>query len=225
MIPIGKKQKPLLEYIVKTLKYNGVKDIVLLVGYKQEQIVNYFEDGSRFGVRIEYVIDDPNLKGTGGALLNAYLKGVFREYDTLLVYYGDILSNVDIRDLLQQHKYTRADATIAVATKYQVPVGVVEADEKGKIIKLVEKPWLNIMATIGILALEKHTLKRLEELSLKKKSLDIMGDLIPKLLEEGRVLKVYKHLGEWYDVGTTERYEKLDNKQIEEMFKEIFENS
>ncbi|RLG73434.1 MAG: hypothetical protein DRO23_08940, partial [Thermoprotei archaeon] len=66
MIPIGKRQKPLLEYIVKLLKYHNIKNLVLLVGYKHEQIVNYFENGERFGVKISYVVDSPEYKGTGG---------------------------------------------------------------------------------------------------------------------------------------------------------------
>jgi mannose-1-phosphate guanylyltransferase len=60
MVPVGLKQKPLLEYVVRLFKFHGIKDLVFLVNYKSEQIMNYFEDGSRFGVKIAYVEDDPN---------------------------------------------------------------------------------------------------------------------------------------------------------------------
>ena len=56
MLPIGLNQKPLLEYIVRLLKYHRINDIVMLVGYKYKQIINYFEDGSRFGVHIYAMI-------------------------------------------------------------------------------------------------------------------------------------------------------------------------
>ncbi|MEM2875911.1 MAG: sugar phosphate nucleotidyltransferase, partial [Candidatus Bathyarchaeia archaeon] len=68
MIPIGRRQKPLLEYIVRLFKYYDIKDLTLLVGYKSEQIVNYFDDGDRLGLRITYVKDDEKLRGTGGVL-------------------------------------------------------------------------------------------------------------------------------------------------------------
>ena len=118
MIPVGKNQKPLLEYIVKLFRHHGIRDVVLLVGYKHEQIVNYFENGSRFGVKINYVQDAEDLKGTGGALLNAFRKGVFENTETLLIYYGDILSNINLSKMLEHHWEMGAEATLAVATKY-----------------------------------------------------------------------------------------------------------
>ncbi len=221
MIPIGKKQKPLLEYIIKLLKYHGIRDIVMLVGYKHEQIINYFEDGSRFGVNIEYVIDEPGYSGTGGALLNAYRKNVFEGYDSVLVYYGDILTNMDLSSLLKYHHERNADATLAVASKYQVPVGVVEVDKENRVVEIREKPWLPIKATIGILVLKTSTLKMLEEIRSTREKIDIMGDFIPVLIKRGAKVYAYLYDGEWFDVGTTERYEKLDNEKIDNMFREI----
>ena len=220
MIPIGAIQKPLLEYIIKTLKYYGVYDLVLLVGYKHEQILNYFEDGSRFGVKIAYVEDPKDKKGTGNALLNAYEKGVFQNIDILLIYYGDILTNIDFKKVIEKHISNNASATLVVATKYQVPVGVVETDGD-KVIKMIEKPWLDIKATIGILALSIDTLPLLEKLSKEYKEMDIMGHFIPELLSRGRKIIIYRHDAEWYDVGTTERYEKLDNHMLNKLFKDI----
>ncbi|MGQ9680606.1 MAG: sugar phosphate nucleotidyltransferase, partial [Candidatus Bathyarchaeia archaeon] len=78
MIPVGSLQKPLLEYIVTLLRSHGVVKQRLLVGYKHEQIVNYFNHGDRFGVEIEYLYDDPELGGTGGALYKAFEKGAFQ---------------------------------------------------------------------------------------------------------------------------------------------------
>ena len=218
MIPIGRRQKPLLEYIVKLFKHHGISDLVLLVGYKHEQIINYFGDGSRFGLKIEYVHDPKDKKGSGNALLNAYLKGVFDDSNTLLIYYGDILSNINLTDLMHHHYRNCAEATLAVASRYQVPVGVVEV-HGDKIINMVEKPWLNIHATIGILALEYDVLTILKELS--KDNLDIMGDYIPELIRRGYDLYAYKFSGFWYDIGSTEKFEKLDNHIVDELFAEV----
>ena len=113
MIPVGTKQKPLLEYVVRLLKYHGIRELTFLVNYKYEQIENYFSDGSRFGVKISYLHDDPKLKGTGGSILNAYHKEVINSDDTLLVYYGDILTNLDIREMIRYHKRKKASATVS----------------------------------------------------------------------------------------------------------------
>ncbi len=220
MIPIGRRQKPLLEYIVKLLRYHGIRDIVMLVGYKSEQIINYFEDGSRFDLNITYEKDPAGLKGSGHAILNAYNKGLFKGYDNLLIYYGDILSDINLRELMDKHLRHEADSVLAVASRYQLPVGVVEA-EGDRVLKMVEKPWINIYATIGILTLSINALDRVSGLYGRYKELDIMTHIIPELVEsDGKVL-VYRHDGYWYDVGSTEKYEKIDNDKIEEIFNRI----
>ena len=71
MIPIGDKEKPILEYIIKLYKYHKINDLVLLVGYKFLQIENYFDRGERFGVNLNYIEDKPGWKGSANALLNA----------------------------------------------------------------------------------------------------------------------------------------------------------
>ncbi len=226
MIPIGSRQKPLLEYIVKLLKYYGFTDILLLVGYKYEQVVNYFEDGSRFGVHIDYVVDEPGYSGTGGALLNAYRKGKFSNVEHILIYYGDILSKIDLRELYSQHVGRGADATLAIASKYQVPVGIVETGSDNRVLRMIEKPWMPLKVTIGVLMLKSKTLYYLEKLASTMEGsgavkIDIMGDLIPYVIESGGRVYAYEYHDLWFDVGTTEKYEKLDPRLIDEMFKDI----
>ncbi len=134
MVPVGVKQKPLLEYVVRLFKFHGIKDLVFLVNYKAEQIRNYFEDGSRFGVNISYVEDDPTSKGTGGAVLTAYDKGVVSTEDTLLVYYGDIITNMNLTDLLQYHKNKQAWSTVALSSGFKVRVGLANLDSDARIL-------------------------------------------------------------------------------------------
>lgn len=217
MIPIGNSQKPLLEYILAHLKKHGVVNAKLLVGYKHEQIENYFSDGNRFGVEIEYVLDDPSLSGSGGALLNAATEGAFENSDDLLVYYGDILSNIDLSEMLRQHIESRSVATLAVTNGYSVPVGVAEIE--GSIVKRwVEKPHIEIYAGIGIVALSPVALRALKELSVGHEQLDLMGDLIPSLLDHGERVEAYVTNAFWYDIGSTEKYEKIDNGLVDNLF-------
>lgn len=222
MIPIGRKQKPLLEYVVRLLKFHGITDLAFLVNYKSEQILNYFDDGSRFGVKISYVHDEPNLKGTAGSVLNAHKKGVVSTKDTLLVYYGDILTNINIKELLAHHKKRKAAATVALASGFALRVGLADVGEDGRILGFVEKPVLEKPVSTGILVFDGSILKSVEKLGRRKGELDLMRDVIPHLIKTGKPVYGYLSKAFWYDVGSTEAYEKLDVKLVEKKFSYLF---
>ena len=221
MIPIGTKQKPLLEYVICLLSHYGISDINLLVGYKHEQIENYFGDGNRFGAKITYSYDDPSVKGTGAALLNLYNKGLVERGTSILICYGDILSNINLTEMMAQHQESKAAATLALARGFQVPVGVAEVKEK-RVTHWVEKPELDLLAGIGILALDAGVLEELRSLGRSLSDLDITRDFIPHLINKGYLVSAYITDAFWYDVGSTEKYEKLDNGVIEKHFRFIF---
>jgi len=225
MIPVGLKQKPLLEYVVRLLKFHGITDLVFLVNYKAEQVTNYFEEGSRFNVRISYLHDDPSLKGTAGTVLNAYRQGAVNVEDTLLVYYGDILTNMNLKDLLGYHRVKRSSATVALASGFTIRVGLADMDDDGKIRGFVEKPKLEKPVSVGILVFKGETLEDMELLKKEKRELDLMGDVIPYLIKIGKPVYGYLSDAFWYDVLSTEAYEKLSHKLVEEKFKEILGNS
>ena len=223
MIPIGKKQKPLLEYIVRLLRFYGIRNLTFLVDYKAEQIVNYFDSGSRFGVNITYVYDDPALKGTAGSIVNAYRKEALSTDETLLVYYGDILTNINLQDLLDFHKKNKAAVTVALSSGFTVRVGVAELDSNGKIQRFYEKPKIERPVSIAIAALEGEVLKEMDSLVEGRTQLDFMGDVIPYLINNGR--NVYGYLTDafWYDVGSTESYEKLNPEIVDKIFAFLYE--
>lgn len=211
MIPVGVEEKPILEHIICWLKRFGITNYVLLVGYKWKQIRNYFGDGSRHSVSIKYSIDDEVYRGTGGALLKAYKTNVIPE-DTAIIWYGDILAPVDVSALIEFHRAEGADATLVVSDKYKVPVGVAHIDSLGNVVELTEKPWLNLYVTIGVLMLEASVLKNVE--SSLGRAFDIMGDLIPWMIRKGLKVKAFIHKDLWYDVGSLERYVKIDYEKI-----------
>ncbi len=218
MIPVGPKQKPILEHIIYWLSRNGIRDYVFLIGYLGQQIRNYFGRGERWCVRISYSEDTEEYNDTGGALLNAYKKGLLNT-ETILVWYGDIIANVNVRELFKKHWSSKADATLVLAGKYQLPVGVAEIGDGNRIIKLVEKPWYPLKVTIGILALQTQVLDKAEE--ALGKSFDIMSHLIPWMIENRYKVLAYVHDGFWYDVGSMERYAKLDGAKVEEILEEV----
>jgi len=222
LIPIGVRQKPLLEYVIRLLKFHGVNDLAFLVDYKAEQIVNYFDDGSRFGVKVSYVHDVPKFKGTAGSVFNAFKKGVVNTNDTLLVYYGDIVTAMNLKKLLDFHERKEAVATVALASGFTVRVGLADLDENCKILGFMEKPKLEKPVSIGIMILEGETLSDIEGLFPKKRGVDLMKDVIPHLVQKGK--PVYGFLSDafWYDIGSIETYEKLDNNFIEKSLSFLF---
>jgi mannose-1-phosphate guanylyltransferase len=217
MIPIGDMEKPILEYIVKLYRYHDIRDLILLVGYKYLQIQNYFDHGERFDVSLQYVIDKPQRKGSANALLNAYDEGALTEDDTLIVYYGDIVSNINLKNMLKNHKESKALATVALATGFNVNVGTAEVKDNW-IEGFIEKPRLNTPVSIGIIILEGEVLRYMQELynDGQFESFDLMGDVIQYLVNKKE--KVAAHLTDsfWYDVGSMEKYEKLSNERLSE---------
>jgi len=224
MVPVGSEQRPIVEYVIRLLRYHKMDDIVLMVNYKANQIINYFDNGSRFKVKITFLHDNPKFSGTGGALLNAFFSGTISESETLLIYYGDIISNINLSELLNLHIKTDAAATVALSTDFPLRVGVAEIMEDGQISRFVEKPCLDKPVSIGILALNgKVALNHLKKLMEKQNNLDIMGDLLPHLIVVGKRVQAYTTKASWYDLGTIERYEKLDNTFIDEELRYLLE--
>lgn len=218
MMPVGEEQRPILEYIVRLFKHNGISDITLLVGYKHQQIVNYFDHGERFGVKLQYVIDNEKLKGSANAIVHAYRERALSEADDLIVYYGDILSSLSLKDLAEAHTSSKATATIAMAKGFKIRVGTAEVTEKGRIRKFIEKPELETPACIGILSLSGKALRQMDLISktMGKENLDLMADVIPHLIEDGEPVRAFITEDFWYDVGSIESYEKLSNTDVEE---------
>ncbi|TRO53168.1 nucleotidyltransferase family protein [Candidatus Bathyarchaeota archaeon] len=217
MIPIGDKEKPILEYIIKLYKYHNINDLVLLVGYKFLQIENYFDHGERFGVNLSYIEDKPGWKGSANAILNAYNEGAFTKEDTLIIYYGDIVSNINLAQLLKHHKSTEAKATVALTTGLRINEGT--ADVEGDWIKAFkEKPMLDTKASIGILVLDGSVIEDMEKLQSAGQfpSFDLMGDVIQYMVEQKEKVAAYLTSAFWYDVGSIERYERLSNERLSE---------
>lgn len=155
MIPVA--NRPILEYVVDALVKNGIHDVVMVVGYKKERIMSHFEDGRRFGARIEYIVQDKQL-GNAHALSVARgrLSGQF------LVLPGDnIVDGRAVADLLRSGACPSA---LVVESENPSKYGVVTI-EKGEIRGVVEKPLemiSNIILT-GVYCLNERIFEHIDE--------------------------------------------------------------
>ncbi|URZ05220.1 sugar phosphate nucleotidyltransferase [Clostridium felsineum] len=204
MMPIG--EKPVLLYIIELLKKHGIKEIGITLQYLSDEIMNYFEDGKKFGVSINYFIEESPL-GTAGSVRNA------EEFldETFIVISGDALTNIDLTKLLESHKSKNAMVTIALK-KVDIPLeyGVAITDEEGRISNFIEKPgWGEIFsdkANTGIYVME----PKIFSFYNKEKEADFSEDVFPNLLKSGQKIYGYIEDGYWRDIGNIEQFVKCN---------------
>jgi mannose-1-phosphate guanylyltransferase len=194
--------RPFLRHQLDLLATIGVREIVFSVAYRPERIEAVFGNGSAFGVKIHYAVEDPPL-GTGGAVRNALS---FLDERTVVLN-GDVLTDVDLQAVVARHEATRASATLVLAP---VPnpsaYGLVETAEDDRVLRFVEKPEPSQITTnninAGIYILETRVL----ELIPAGAKHSIERAFYPELLARGDRVTGFVHRGYWIDIGTPEKY-------------------
>ena len=195
--------RPFMEYFITRLKTYGIKEIILSTGYLPEAFDIYFGNGSKFGVKLTYVTEETPL-GTCGAVKNVekYLGN-----EPFMVFNGDILTAINLKQMIAFHKSKKADITISL-TPVEDPTayGLVPVDQEGKVIEFLEKPSLEEITTnlinAGTYIIEPHIMGHVpsgENYSFER-------GLFPKALKLG--YKIYGFVSDayWLDVGTPEKY-------------------
>ena len=204
MVPV--LNRPFLEHTIAYLKRYGVDNIILALSYLPKIVQDYFGDGSELGVQLTYAVENSPL-GTAGAVKNSeqYLDNTFA------VLNGDIFTDLDMADMLAFHRCKRAKVTIALTwVDNPCAFGVVETDSDGRIRRFIEKPspdrvttnWINA----GIYFLEPEVL---EHVPTGNHYMFERG-LFPLLLELGEPVYGYHFSGNWLDMGTPEKYLRLN---------------
>ncbi len=209
MLPV--LNKPFLEHMIDYLKGHGVDEIVFALCYLPDCIESYFGDGSEFGVKLTYVMEDSPL-GTAGAVKNTegYLDDLF------LVFNGDIFTDIDLGEMLSFHQEQGAKATIAL-TPVDDPsaYGVVETDAQGKVKRFIEKPPREEATTnlinAGIYILNFEVLQNIPPNTFFM----FEHHLFPHLLEEGVPIYGYPSDAYWIDMGTPEKYLQLHHDLLQ----------
>lgn len=203
MVPI--LNRPFLEHLLGYLKAHGVEEAILAMGYLPDPIQSSLGDGSRFGVHITYLVEESPL-GTAGAVKNAesLLDGPF------LVFNGDILTEIDLTDMIRRHREVKPRVSIAL-TPVDNPTlyGVVETDARNMVRRFVEKPSRDKVTTnminAGIYILEPDVMEHVPSSTPSM----FERHLFPRLLEMGKPILAYPSEAYWIDIGVPEKYLKV----------------
>ena len=204
MIPI--KEKPLLLWQIEELKRYGIVDITMIIGHLGEKISEYFGNGEKFGVNIDYIIEDKPL-GTAGAFY--YLKDKLIDGYFLLVF-GDIFFNIDIDKMESFHKSKKADVTIfAHPNSHPYDSDLVETDPDERVIRFDSKNnkrdyWYDNMVNAGLYILDKSVCEKVAE----PVKTDFEKDILAVMAASGEAIYAYKSPEYVKDVGTVDRIEK-----------------
>jgi len=199
LMPVG--DRPILERVISQLREAGVDRVTMAVGYLAPLLQAYFGDGSRFGLPIDYSLEQVPL-GTAGPL-----SLIDPPAEDFLVMNGDLLTDLDFGDLVAAHRASGATATLAVFQKeVQISLGIVEVDETNAIVGYTEKPTLSYAVSSGIYCFSPDIL----EMIPADARLDL-PDLVKALVLEGRKVQAYPFEGMWLDIGRPEDYEEAQS--------------
>ena len=200
MLDVG--NKPILHTIVENFAKYGYTDIIMCVNYKSEIIKEYFGDGDKFGVKIEYVLENKRM-GTAGAL--SLLKE--RPKDDFFVMNGDLLTNVNFEYLHEYHKDSNALASICIR-KYemQVPYGVVNV-RANQVISITEKPTQSFFVSAGIYMFSPIVLD-----FIPKGVFYDMPMLFGELLKQDFAVYPFFIREYWLDIGKMDEYRRANDE-------------
>ena len=196
---------PLLEHLIRLLRENGFRELCLTLGHKSNQITEYFGDGSHFGVKICYMLEDTPLGTAGGVrACEDFIDG-----EDFLVISGDAACDFPLRELYERHISTRSDLTMALYSHpTPLPYGTVVTDGNGFILSFIEKPSWNRVVTdfvnTGIYLISPHVM----DLVPKNTQYDFARDLFPILQHRGYRMTGHEMAGYWCDVGDPESFRK-----------------
>jgi len=195
-----------LLYQLEILRRAGIKEIILSLNYQPDKIRQILGDGKDYGVNLRYVTE-PQPMGTAGAY--KYAASEIRE--TTVVFNGDILTDIDISEVVRQHEQRQAEASI-VLTPVENPsaYGLVETDADEKVLRFREKPQPEELATLktrninaGIYVLEPTVLDIIPE----GENYSFEYNLFPELLNRGKNFFAFvMRENYWRDIGTPQSY-------------------
>jgi NDP-sugar pyrophosphorylase family protein len=195
--------RPFLYYQLDLLKQvPEIDEVILSLNYQPRRIEEIFGEGDDLGVKLRYVVE-PIPLGTAGAV--RYAGDSLTE--SVVVFNGDVLTDVDLAAVLALHRSRKAKATIVLApVENPRAYGLVETDAAGNVRRFLEKPGEDDITcntiNAGIYVLEPDTFDRIP----KETAWSIERSFFPSLIERGETFVAYVCRGYWIDIGTPAKY-------------------
>jgi mannose-1-phosphate guanylyltransferase len=200
MIPLV--NQPFIEHMLENLRDQGIEEVILAVQYLADRFRQSLGDGSRLGLKL-HIIEEPEPRGTAGAVKNV-------EHmldDTTFVFNGDVMTDLDLRAMLEYHRERASKLTIAL-TPVEDPTsfGLVETDTSGRIQRFIEKPRESEITTnminAGTYVIEPDVFRYVPPAQYYM----FERGLFPVLLQTGDPMYGYPSRAYWTDVGKPQTY-------------------
>ena len=198
------KNRAILEYVIEYLKSHGIRDLIITIGYRGEQIKMYLGDGKKFGVKIEYSVEKKPL-GTAGCLIP--LKNKLK--DTFILIGGDNLTKLDLRKFIDFHRKKKGILTAALFEfEQKLQWGIYSLNEDKSIRDFTEKPVFTYTAGTMIFCLEPEIFKHIPD--NPDKVINLTDHIMPDLVRKGEKIYGFEFREMWEDIGSHEDYERIN---------------
>jgi len=203
--------KPLLEYQISLARGYGINNIYILSGYRSEAIVDYFGDGGAFGVKIRHVVEKSPL-GTAGAVKQLEDK----IYDRFMVFYGDVVLEVDLESFMEFDNAAPSIASIIVhPNDHPYDSDLLDINDNSIVTGFYPKPhnaneFHRNLVNAAVYILSPKIFKYISHGG----ETDFGRDIFPLVLKSGEKLRAYKTAEYIKDMGTVERLEKTSDDFI-----------
>jgi NDP-sugar pyrophosphorylase family protein len=200
LVPLGGKYS-ILEIVIMQLARSGFAHITLAVNHLSHLIMAYFGDGARFGVKLDYSLEQGELSTIGPLTLIKDLP------ENFLVMNGDILCDLDYRAFLETHIRKGCDISVsAYRRQVKIDFGVLKYDESGRLTKFQEKPSYDFDVSMGIYCINRKVIEALP--CGKQYGFD---NLMIDGLARGQEINIEPFSGYWLDIGRPEDYQNADD--------------
>jgi NDP-sugar pyrophosphorylase family protein len=194
LMPLG--DYPILEVIVRQLASQGFTHITLAVNHQANIIKAFFEDGTKWGVHIDYSLENKPMSTIAPLTLISDLP------ENFLLMNGDVLTDLDFKDFLQRHVTAGRLFTIAAAGRSQlIDYGVLQIDSSHKLTGFCEKPRMEYLVSMGIYAVNRGVVD-----FVPRNSKYGFDDLMNHLLKRNESVTVDPFEGYWLDIGRPDDY-------------------
>lgn len=206
LVPVG--EIPILEIIVRQLHKFGFTQITITVNHMAEIIKAFFGDGSKWGITIDYTLEEKPLSTMGPLTLVPDLP------DDFLVMNGDVLTDMDFGEFFNTHVANHSNFTIgSYRRKEKIDYGVLLADNEQKLTGFDEKPTYEFLVSMGVYMANKSVVRL-----IPANTFFGFDHLMKLLISHKEYPSVYEFAGNWLDIGRPDDYEKAAETFKPEIF-------